>query len=73
MTSCMGAAGAAGACPLGELIRALPGLTVPEFHAGLRRLHDVRAVRLTPAPDGAVPDPEYALIVGAQTCSYVSR
>jgi DNA-binding PadR family transcriptional regulator len=65
------AAGASGPCPLGELFRAVPGLTVPDFHAGLRRLHDVRAVRLTPGGD--VPDPEYALIVGAETCSSVSR
>jgi hypothetical protein len=70
------AVGAVGACPLGELFHALretaAELTVPEFHTGLRRLHDVRAVRLTPG-DAGTTDPEYALIVGAQTCSFAAR
>jgi hypothetical protein len=70
-------AGAAGGCPLRELFDAVragrPGLTVPNFQAGLRRLHDVRAVRLTGAADGSIPDPEYAMIVGAETCSFAAR
>jgi hypothetical protein len=64
-------------CPLRELFDALrdgrPGLTVPHFQTGLRRLHDLRAVRLTGSPDGSIPDPEYAMIVGATTYSFVSR
>jgi hypothetical protein len=70
-------AGAAGDCPLRELFDAVleqrPGLTVPNFQTGLRRLHDVRALRLTGATDGSIPDPEYAMIVGAETCSFASR
>lgn len=69
--------GAAGDCPLRELFDALhekrPVLTVPNFQTGLRRLHDVRAVRLTGSPDGSIPDPEYAMIVGAETCSFAVR
>ena len=42
------AAGGGGDCPLGELFRAVrdasPDVTVADFHDGLRRLHDVRAV-----------------------------
>ncbi len=72
------AAGAAGGtCPLGELFHAVrekhPSLTVPEFQTGLRRLHDVRALRLTKSADDALPDPEYAMIVGAETCSFACR
>ena len=53
-TSTSGAVtGAAGDCPLPELFHAVrvefPDLTLPAFHDGLRRLHDVRAVRLSPA------------------------
>lgn len=69
--------GAAGDCPLRELFDALrvarPGLTVPNFQTGLRRLHDVRALRLTGPPDGSTPDPEYAMIVGAETFSLAAR
>lgn len=67
----------AGDCPLRELFDAVrenrPGLTVPNFQTGLRRLHDVRALRLTGTADGSIPDPEYAMIVGAQTCSFAVR
>ena len=69
-------AGAVADCPLGELFSAIrgrhPGLTVPEFHAGLRRLHDTAAVRLTAAA-GELADPEFALIVGAVPCSQITR
>lgn len=73
------AAGARGPCPLAELFHALreavPALTVPEFHDGLRRLHDNRAVRLL--GNGTHPtlrtDPEYAMLVGPELCSFVSR
>ena len=70
-------AGAAGDCPLRELFDAVhenrPGLTVPNFQTGLRRLHDVRAIQLTSTADGSIPDPEYAMIVDAQTCSFAVR
>jgi hypothetical protein len=70
-------AGAAGDCPLRELFDAVraarPGLTVPNFQSGLRRLHDVRAIRLTGPADGSIPDPEYAMMVGAETCSFAAR
>lgn len=70
-------AGAAGPCPLGELFRAVrdvhPGLTVPDFHTGLHKLHDGRAVRLLPAAGGAAPDPEFALFVGTEPRYFVQR
>ncbi|HJZ56141.1 MAG TPA: hypothetical protein VKE74_14330 [Gemmataceae bacterium] len=54
----------AGDCPLPELFHAVrvrfPELTLPAFHDGLRRLHDVRAVRLTPAAE--MTEPEYAIL-----------
>src|SRR5262249_15125999 len=60
------ASGAAGDCPLPELFHAVrskcPELTLPAFHDGLRRLHDVRAVRLSPG--GPMSEPEYAVVVG---------
>lgn len=72
-------AGGPAECPLSELFHALrerhPALTLPEFHAGVRRLHDTRAVRLSGRSDvpHARPDPEYALLVGAELCHYASR
>lgn len=66
----------AGECPLAELFAALresrPDLAVPEFHTGLQRLHDSRTVRLVAVADDP-PDPEFALIVGADVCSHVTR
>lgn len=73
------AAGARGPCSLAELFQAVrqaaPTLTVPEFHDGLRRLHDTRAVRLSgnPTLTGSRGDPEYAMLVGSELCSFVSR
>lgn len=59
------AAGASTECSLPELFHALrvrfPDLGLPAFQDGLRRLHDVRAVRLAPAAEMA--EPEYALVV----------
>ena len=67
--------GAAGACPLPELFDALrvrfPALELPAFHDGVRRLHDVRAVRL--APTGAMPEPEYAVVVDGKLMYAVGR
>lgn len=73
------AAGAGGPCSLAELFHALrpsaPALTVPQYHDGLRRLHDTRAVRLcgNSAYPGLRADPEFAMLVGAELCSFVSR
>jgi hypothetical protein len=51
-------------CPLPELFVATrsryPDLTLSAFHDGLRRLHDVRALRLAPAAE--MPEPEHALL-----------
>lgn len=62
-------------CPLAELFHALqerhPTLTVPEFHMGIRRLADVRAVRLAIGADA--DDPEFALIVGAEMFTHITR
>jgi hypothetical protein len=68
---------AAGPCPLAELFAVVrerhPGLTVPEFHDGLRRLADNRAVRLGEAVPGAEGDPEFALIAGTEVFTGVER
>lgn len=57
--------GAPGACPLPELFHAVcvkvPQLELGAFHDGVRRLHDVRALKLAPAV--AIPEPEYAVVV----------
>ncbi len=65
-------------CPMPELFAALkekhPELLVKDFHAGLRRLHDRGAVRLVPfADNGALPEPEYALLDGAAVYYHVAR
>ena len=57
--------GATGDCPLPELFHALtprfPALTLSAFQDGVRRLHDVRAVRLQPRD--MMHEPEYAVVV----------
>jgi hypothetical protein len=66
-------------CPLAELFhslrRAMPNITVPEFHDGLRRLHENRALQLIGRSTdiGERSDPEYALIVGSELCHFVRR
>lgn len=71
--------GATGDCPLPELFHALrvktPVLAVGDFHDGLKRLHDVRAVRLTPAGESAwaITEPEYAAVVDGQLMYWVGR
>jgi hypothetical protein len=69
-------AGAPNPCPLGELFAALrdkrPGISIPEFHTGLRRLHDNRAGRLIARKERAA-DAEYALLVGQELCSFIER
>lgn len=62
-------------CSLAELFHALrdrhPSLTVPEYHQGIRRLADVRAVQLRMGSEAA--DPEFALIVGAEMVTHITR
>jgi hypothetical protein len=73
------ASGAPGECPLPELFTAVrephAALSLTDFHDGLRRLRDRRALRLLPADDPAqpLPEPEYALLDGTAVLYYVSR
>ena len=64
-------------CPMPELFAALrakcPDLPVKDFHAGLKRLQDRGVVRLLPPADGALPEPEYALLDGAAVYYQVTR
>ena len=66
---------ASGDCSLRELFAALlpkfPDLSVPEFHTGLRRLHDNRSVQLSRTDSGS--DPEYAILIGSELCDSVAR
>jgi hypothetical protein len=68
-------AGARADCLLPELFHALrarvPDLTLSEFHDGVKRLHDVRAVRLTPASE--MTEPEYAVVVEGRLMYAVGR
>ncbi len=72
-------AGSAGDCPLPELFHAVransPTLTLPAFQDGVRRLHDLRAVRLTGAADDAwaMTEPEYALVADGRLAYWVGR
>lgn len=63
------------ACPLPELFHAVcvkfPQLGLAEFHDGIKRLHDVRAVKLTPT--AAIPEPEYAVVVEGKLMYAVGR
>jgi len=71
--------GAAGDCPLPELFAALrqhrPDITLPEFHDGLRRLDDLRAIALRPftGKPEELAEPEYALPDGGTVLYYVNR
>jgi hypothetical protein len=72
------AGGAVGECPLPELFGAVRGkhseLTMRDFHDGLRRLADNRAVRLLPwTGPGAMPQPEYALMADGRLMYHVGR
>ena len=67
--------GATGECPLPELFHAVcvkcPDLTLPAFQDGVRRLHDLRAVRLTPSE--RITEPEYAVVVDGRLMYAVGR
>ncbi len=71
--------GATGDCPLPELFAALRAryadLSVTAFHDRLRRLQDRRALRLLPftGPPKDIPEPEHALLDGAELLYYVTR
>jgi hypothetical protein len=71
--------GVTGDCPLSELFAAIrdryPDLSVNVFHDRLRRLHDRGALRLLPftGPPSEIPEPEYALLDGANLLYYVTR
>ena len=69
------ASGASGDCPLPELFHAvrlnLPELPLPAFHDGVKRLHDVRAVRLAPSP--MMVEPEYAVVTEGRLMYVVGR
>ncbi len=72
------AAGGGNGCPLPELFAALRGdhadLSLTSFHDGLRRLSDLRALRLLPAEPGqALAEPEHALLDGPSVLYYASR
>lgn len=71
--------GSNGACPLRELFLAVrerrAGLSLTEFHDGVRRLAEYRALSLQPfagRPD-ELAEPEFALLDGARVLYYVSR
>jgi hypothetical protein len=70
--------GAPGDCPLPDLYRRLraahPGVTIGQFHDGLRRLHDAERIYLHPwtGPLYALPEPAVALLIGHEVAYYVS-
>jgi hypothetical protein len=65
-------------CPLPELFRraqaTTPGLTVGQFHDGLRRLHEQQQIYLHPwtGPLYEIPEPACALLVGHEIAYYAS-
>jgi hypothetical protein len=67
--------GALGSCPLPELFHAVrvrfPDLPLSAFHDGIRRLHDVRAIRL--APSDMMVEPEYAVVVDGRLMYAANR
>lgn len=74
-----GQCGPAGACPMRELFAAIrdrrPGFSLTEFHDGVRRLAEYRALSLQPfaGPPDELIEPEFALLDGARVLYYVSR
>lgn len=66
-----------GACSLDVLYHALkdhsPGLTVGQFHDGIRAMHDAGLIRLGPwtGPLYALAEPALALLIGHEVLYYV--
>lgn len=72
------AGGALQACPLPELFHAMQvkfaNLTVRDFHAGLQRLSDNRAITLAEYTGvGPLPQPEYAMMRGSKLLYMANR
>lgn len=71
--------GAAGHCSLPELFAAVRPehveLSIPDYLDGLRRLHDRHAIQLIryAGTPGELPQPEFALLDGAEVFFYVAR
>jgi hypothetical protein len=67
--------GTPGDCPLPELFHALranrPDLALTDFYDGMKRLHDLRAVRLLPAAE--IAEPEFAVVVEGKLTYLVAR
>lgn len=70
------AAGSPAECTLQELYLALgrkhPELRLAQFHDGLRRLNDLRAIRLL-GDSTSVSEPEYALVVDGRIVDRIQR
>jgi hypothetical protein len=70
--------GSAEDCPLPTLfhqaVQACPGLTLGQFHDGLRRLHEEDKLYLHPwtGPLYDLPEPRFALLVGHEIAYYAS-
>jgi hypothetical protein len=65
-------------CPLADLYATLKAkhvdLTIRDFHAGLRKLHEAETITLLPsAGSGDAPGPEYAMLDGPAVYYYVAR
>lgn len=65
-------------CSLADLFTALKEkhaeMTIREYHAGLKRLHEGKVIALLPSVgNGDAPGPEYALLDGAAVYYYVGR
>ena len=54
-------------------VNTMPEKTLLAFQDGLKRLHDVRAVRLSPVADGELTEPEYAVVIGGQLMCAAGR
>jgi hypothetical protein len=65
-------------CALGDLFTALKDkhadLTIRDYHAGLKRMHEGKVLALLPSTgNGDAPGPEYALLDGPAVYYYVGR
>jgi hypothetical protein len=69
-------AGAGWVCPLSELFHYVvdrqPGIVLAEFHNGLKRLHEARAIQLTPAT-AQMREPEFAMVVDGKLMGFATR